>query len=501
MSEISIQNLSFTHEGSFEPVFTDVSFRFDTAWKLGLTGRNGRGKTTLLRLLQGAYPYEGTISAPGVRFAYFPYAVDAPARTALAVLRAQCPGREDWELERELSLLALREDALARPFARLSQGEQTKVLLAAMFLRADAYLLIDEPTNHLDAAARQAVAAYLRRKRGYLLVSHDRDFLDGCVDHILSINRSDIQVMAGNFSVWQRETFQREQSELARQARLRQEVRRLQDAAAQTTRWSDAVERTKYNTKNSGLRVDRGYIGHKSAKMMARARQLERRRQEAAAEKAALLQNRETAAPLRLTPLAFHTERLVEVRGAAVSYGGQAVLQGVDLTVRQGERVALTGPNGCGKTTLLRLILGELPDGAGAVARSGRLILSQIPQSAGEVRGSLEAFLEAGGVDRSRALAVLRKLGFERAQFELPLERYSAGQKKKLLLTRSLLTPAHLYVWDEPLNYIDVVSRMQIEELILESRPTLLFVEHDQAFCRRIATRTVSLAPRAEADA
>ena len=133
MALIQIEHLSFSYPSSYDPIFEDVSLRLDTSWKLGFIGRNGRGKTTFFKLLMGRYEYAGSIRAP-VAFDYFPYPVPDPGRPTRAVLEGVCPGAESWQLERELSLLGVRPDALDRPFASLSNGEQTKVLLAALFL-------------------------------------------------------------------------------------------------------------------------------------------------------------------------------------------------------------------------------------------------------------------------------------------------------------------------------------------------------------------------------
>lgn len=199
MSMIDVVNLSFSYEGSFEEVFEDVSFRIDTDWKLGFVGRNGRGKTTFLNLLMGKYKYQGVISA-SVEFAYFPYSVKEIDRMTMEILEEVNPQFEEWQLFRELNLLNVEAEVLYRPFSSLSYGEREKVLLAVLFLGEERFLLIDEPTNHLDVEARRQIAQYLNRKKGFILVSHDRDFLDSCVDHILSINKMDIEVQKGNFS-------------------------------------------------------------------------------------------------------------------------------------------------------------------------------------------------------------------------------------------------------------------------------------------------------------
>ena len=175
MSLIQVSELNFTYPGSFDPVFEDCSFQLDTNWKLGLTGRNGRGKTTFLRLLCGEYDYQGSISK-SVDCDYFPFPVTRPARPAREILEELHPELEEWRLLREMAALSLDEALLDRSFATLSPGEQTKLLLALLFTRDNRFLLIDEPTNHLDLAGREQVSRYLNGKKGFILVSHDRAF-------------------------------------------------------------------------------------------------------------------------------------------------------------------------------------------------------------------------------------------------------------------------------------------------------------------------------------
>ena len=178
MSLINIQNLTFSYEGSYDNIFEDVSFQIDTDWKLGFIGRNGRGKTTFLKLLLGEYEYSGTISA-SVDFEYFPYIVTDEDKNTIDALTEIHPDFLYWQLQRELSLLEVDENVLYRPFSTLSKGEQTKVLLSILFLKENSFLLIDEPTNHLDMKGRELVSRYLNRKKGFNLVSHDRAFLYG----------------------------------------------------------------------------------------------------------------------------------------------------------------------------------------------------------------------------------------------------------------------------------------------------------------------------------
>ena len=491
MSMIRVENLTFAYPGSYDNVFENVSFQFDTGWKLGFLGRNGRGKTTFLRLLLGEHSSGGGISgAPPC--AYFPHEPEDPSRMTLEVLQEAAPTAEEWELLRETGRLGIEAEALYRPFSTLSNGERTKALLAALFCGEERYLLIDEPTNHLDARGRQAVAEYLGRKRGFLLVSHDRAFLDGCVDHVMALNRTGVEVQSGNFSSWWENRHRRDAFEQARNQQLRKEVGRLRQAAAQTSRWSDKVEATKKGTRTAGLRPDRGYIGHKSAKMMQRAKSIEDRRQRALEEKEGLLKDLERAEALKLRPLAARG-RLLEARGLSLFYGERRVCGPLDFRLEPGQRIALDGGNGCGKSTLLKFLLGEEITSEGTLVKLSGMTVSYVPQDTSHLRGRLRDYIRQSGVEEPLLLAILRKLDFPREQFEKNMEDWSAGQRKKVLLARSLCDSAHLYIWDEPLNYIDVWSRMQIEELLLAFQPTMLFVEHDETFRQRIATEVITI--------
>lgn len=492
MAQITISNLTFAYEGSYDTIFEDVSFRIDSDWKLGFTGRNGRGKTTFLNLLQGKYPYSGTIST-NLSFEYFPFPVQDDTQQTIDILYQINPYLELWELQRELSLLEVEQDVLYRPFYTLSNGERTKVLLAALFLKDNSYLLIDEPTNHLDTWGRELVSRYLKSKKGFILVSHDRRFLDDTVDHILSINKTNIEVQQGNFSSWWENKELQDAYELAQNEKLKKDIKRLSAAAKRTETWSDKVEQTKYGTRNAGLRVDRGFIGHKSAKMMKRSKNIIGRQQDLIQEKGKLLKNLEQAEPLKITPLVYHSASLLNLKNVSLRYGEKVVCKDVSFTVNRGDRIALQGKNGSGKSTVLKLLCGEEIAYTGDFYRGSGLKLSYISQDTSYLQGDLKAYSKACGIDESLFKAILRKLDFSRVQFEKDMADFSEGQKKKVLIARSLSEQAHLYIWDEPLNFIDILSRMQIEQLLLDFQPTILFVEHDRAFCQDIATETVLL--------
>ncbi len=346
----------------------------------------------------------------------------------------------------------------------------------------------------MDMSARDTVARYLNGKGGFILVSHDRAFLDGCIDHILSINKANIEIQSGNFSSWWQNKQLQDEFEAAENERLKKDITRLAAAARRTASWSDKSERGKIGfdpRKTEKSKGRRAFEGEKARKMMARSKSIQDRQQRDIEEKEKLLKNIDTAESLKIFPLAYHASRLLSQEDVSVSYGETPVFRGVTFTLERGDRLALNGGNGSGKSSILKLLCGEdIPHG-GTVTLGSRLSISYVPQDASFLAGSLDDF--ADGIDGALFRAILRKLDFSRAQFDKDMRDFSAGQKKKALLARSLCQQAHVYIWDEPLNYIDVLSRMQIEELILEYTPTLLFVEHDRAFCERIATKTVRL--------
>ncbi|MDE7280243.1 MAG: ABC-F type ribosomal protection protein [Ruminiclostridium sp.] len=497
MSIINITNLTFAYDGGYENIFENVSFRIDTDWKTGLTGRNGRGKTTFLKLLMKEYEYRGVISA-STDFEYFPYKVSSEEFTTIEVIEEIAPEVQYWQISREINLLETEEEILYRPFGTLSKGEQTKALLAAMFLKENAFLLIDEPTNHLDIKGRESVSRYLNGKKGFILVSHDRLFLDSCIDHIMSINRSDIQIQKGNFSSWLQNKERQDSFELAENNKLKKEIKRLEKAVKETTRWSDKAESRKIGIDPMKIDNKSGYRplqAAKSKKLMARAKAIETRREDALEEKTKLLKNIESADKLKIGQLEYRSERLLTVQKLSAGYGGAPVFEDISLEIINGDRIWLQGSNGSGKSTLIKLILGSANSiiQKGIIEKGSGLKISYVPQDTSDLQGRLSDYAKEYDIEDSFFKAILSKLNFSDLRFDRRIEDMSMGQKKKVLIARSLCEKVHLHIWDEPMNYIDVISRMQIEEVLLEFKPTVLFVEHDRAFGEKIANKVISL--------
>lgn len=512
MAQIQVIDLTFSYEGSADDVLKNVNFNIDTDWKLGLIGRNGKGKTTLLNLFMGRYEYQGTIKA-GSRFDYFPYQVSDSdlKKNASDLIESWKPQVEIWQVMIQMNELKMDSECLYRPFGTLSFGERTRVMLAVLFAAENEFLLIDEPTNHLDTGAREIVKEYLASKKGFILVSHDRDLLDSVCDHVLVLNRATIEVQAGNFSTWWENKEKKDSYQQAENEKHLKEIGKLKAAADRSSRWADKNENTKIGydpIKEHDRSIStRAYIGAKTKKMQSRVKNFEQRIGREIEEKEGLLQDIEKVADLKIQPLRFHKEVLINANDVSIGYEGaeKSLFDGLRFQVKRGERVILSGKNGCGKSSILKAVLQkanyqELSDNSGLII-SGNLEvtsgmkISYINQDTSFLSGTLRKFCEARQLDESLFLAVLRQLDLGREQFVKNMEDFSEGQKKKVLIAASLITPAHLYIWDEPLNFIDVFSRMQIERLILQYEPTMLLVEHDVRFQEKVATAVIDINP------
>ena len=492
MSLISVRNLSFGYDGSLNNIFENVSFNIDTNWKIGLIGRNGKGKTTFLKLLLGEYQYKGMISK-SVEFDYFPYEVKNKERMSIEIVEEIAPNVEDWQIIKELNLLNTDTEILYRNFNLLSGGEQVKILLISLFLKENNFLLIDEPTNHLDIETRNNLIEYLNKKKGFILVSHDRNFLDKVVNHIISINNTNIDIQKGNFSTWKENKDRQDNFELTQNEKIKKDIDRLEIASKNTANWSDKIEKTKYNTTNSGSKVDRGYIGHQSAKMMKKSKVMEKRIEKAIEEKSSLLNNIDKNESLKIVPLESRKNPLILANKLQIKYDNKPIFNEISFEVNNGDRVAIIGKNGIGKSSILKLIIGKKINYNGDIKIANDLKISYVSQSTQELKGTLKEYASYNKLDESIFKAMLSKMGFSKLEFEKNIEQMSEGQKKKVLLAKSISESANIYIWDEPLNYIDILTRIQLEESILKYKPTIIFVEHDEAFIKNVATKVINL--------
>ncbi len=533
MPAIVFTHLSFHYDTPYAEVFRDVDLLIDSGWRAGLVGRNGRGKTTMLRLITGELsPTAGSLHVPFEAQLFPPRSEPAPGTRTFDVIKDALGPYRTWEADmqglledgsepaierysaiqetyqaaggyevdaaiaREFDAMRLAASLLERDFHTLSGGERTRALITSLFLLTDRYPLIDEPTNHLDANGRTALADYLAAKAGFLLVSHDRRFLDRTVDHVASINASDVRVNQGTYAEWKAQIETEELHEARTRDNIERQVRQLKRAAAERRQGAASREADKHsNSASSGgsAMLDTGFIGHRAAKQMRRALNIERRMNAALADKEGLLANREKERELRVTTSNARSDALLTVQNLGLERDGRQLFHDLSFAIEAGERIAITGANGTGKSSLLDIITGDLEPSGGLVSRKSYIHVARSYQIPRWRSGNLRDHLVAAAIDETRFRQMMGVVGVSGDVFEAPLETFSQGQLKKVDLVHSLMSEADLLLWDEPLNYIDVMGREQIESAILDNEPTLLFVEHDLEFVERVATRIVAL--------
>ena len=395
---------------------------------------------------------------------------------------------EQWRLERECQLLGLDKSVLWQPFKQLSGGEQTKVMLAALFCDDHRFTLLDEPTNHLDVKARAIVARYLQKKSGFIVVSHDRNFIDEIVDHILVIEKSKLALYKGDFSTYEAQKKLQDEYELDQNRMLKNEIERLHKTAREKADWAAEREKPAGNDP----------FGNAIAKRMnKRAKAIEKRVHEKIEEKTKLLKNIEQISDLTINCEFTHRNPVLRVKDFTLSYDdGAPLFKSLTFDMYQHEQVAIVGPNGSGKTSLLSFLQGTFRGNVhGEIVIPKELPKSFVRQEHDDNRGKLKDFVATKNIDYTLFLNNLRILGFERDVFLVNIENMSNGQQKKVELAASLGLTAELYIWDEPLNYLDVFNQQQIEKMINKYKPTLLFVEHDEAFVQGVATKVIELQP------
>ncbi len=512
MAMIDINNLTFAYDGSSTNVFEGLTLRFDTDWKLGLVGRNGKGKTTFLRLLMGEYEYSGTISA-GESFRYFPAVIPVNKwdEMAITLLQDAFPDREDWMILREVNLMGMNAELLYRPWTTLSFGERTKIMLCCLFSGENEFLLIDEPTNHLDEKSREAVKNYLQGKNGFILVSHDRDILDAVTDHTLAFNRTSVEVVRGNFTTWWENKQQRDQSEAAQNENLRRDIKRLEDAARKASAKANHIESQKIGTdpiKDHDRSIStRAYLGAKSKKLQQGKKNMEKRQAREIDLKKDLLKDTEKTESLKIHPVPYRTNTIIRLKDLSLRYEDSKNVLGENISaeINNGDRVLIKGSNGSGKSSLIKVILRMLGSnhediiGSEKILTSGQLYVapgvtvSYLSQDTSHMHGTPAEYALTRGIDRTLFFTILRKLDFEPDAFDADISTYSEGQKKKTAIAASLSMSSNIYIWDEPLNYVDIFSRMQFESLLMEYKPTMLVVEHDKYFADKVATKVIEL--------
>ena len=234
--------------------------------------------------------------------------------------------------------------------------------------------------------------------------------------------------------------------------------------------------------------------------MMKSSKTLEQRIDKAIDEKTNLLKNIDRNDKLKIIPLMSNRNPLTYLNNLQIKYNNEPIFNSITFEVNNGDRVAIVGKNGAGKSSILKLLLGENLQYSGDFKVANDLRISYVSQTTDFLKGTLKSYALENHIDESIFKAMLVKMGFSQEDFDTEIQNMSEGQKKKVLIAQSISEQAHIYIWDEPLNYIDILTREQIEDAILTYKPTLIFVEHDERFIEKIATKVMKIEKRIECD-
>ncbi|MDO9300834.1 MAG: ATP-binding cassette domain-containing protein, partial [Anaerolineales bacterium] len=463
MALISLENISLGFGGP--RLFDGINLQIEQGEWLGLLGRNGMGKSTLLKLVNGDInPQDGSVSRQqNLRTAYLPQEV--PAGIVGKVFDIVADGLDThhdehhWQgqlqVEQVISRMQLDTDAR---FETLSAGMKRRVMLARGLVRDPELLLLDEPTNHLDIASIDWLEGFLKRWGGTLLfVTHDRVFLQKLTTRIVELDRG--RLFDWNCSY----TTFLERKEAMLTAEAEQNVLFDKKLAQEEVWIRKGIEARR--TRNEG-----------------RVRALKRLREER-------LARRERPGKVRMQ---VQTEKrsgklVIEAENVNYAFGDQSIVSDFTTTIQRGDKVGIIGPNGSGKTTLLRLLLGELTPQSGTVEYGTNLEIAYFDQLRAQLDDSKSVLDNVGqGSDnvtingRSRNLNVyLEDFLFSKDRVNAPISALSGGERNRLLLARLFAQPANLLVMDEPTNDLDVETLEILEDLLLEYDGTLLLVSHD----------------------
>ncbi len=517
MIEIQINSLVKSFEVGHN-VLDGLTFQIDQGERVGLLGRNGAGKTTLFRILTGELDHdEGQVSiASGHRLGLisqipvYPagYTVEDVLRSAFARLESlagemealegrMAAGESDPALLRRYGSLAERFEVFGgydtdvavnkianglsispeqrkQLFDSLSGGEKTRVNLGRLILEDTDILLLDEPTNHLDLHATEWLEEYIRGFRGTVLaISHDRYFLDRVVTRVIEIEGGKAEFYSGNYSFYAVEKERRYQERLKQYQKEQAKIEQLEKAAEQLRVWAFmGMDKTYRRAVNIERRIER---------MRTTAKPTKARKMDA-----------------RFSTAEFHGDEMLGIRNVAKSYGDKRLFSGITLKAEGGERIALIGDNGTGKSTLIKMIMGELYPDDGRIKLGPQAKPAYLPQIIhfDHPDWNLVENMMASkrGLSAQSARNRLAAYDFRGEDVFKPVSVLSGGEQSRLRLCMLMDGEVNFLILDEPTNHLDIASREWIEEAVESYDGTLLFVSHDRYFINRFATRIWELA-------
>ena len=475
---LQLSDISLTFGG--DPVFDDLSLVVQPGDRVALVGRNGSGKSTLMKVMGGLVePDRGeVVPGPGVSVGYMEQDPDMSGFSTLGDFAIH--GLEASDLYKvERAGEGLKFDP-ARPVETASGGERRRAALARLMAEAPDLMLLDEPTNHLDIEAIAWLEAELKATRaGFVLISHDRAFLRELTRATLWIDRGMVRRQEKGFDAfeaWRDSTWEQEDT-------ARHMLNRKIKAEA---RW--AVEGISARRKRN----------------MGRVRAL----QDLRAERAAQIK-RQGAAAMALDAGPKSGRKVLEARGISKAYDGKVILEPFDLKVQRGDRIAFVGPNGVGKTTLLKILIGEVQPDTGNVTLGTNLELAVFDQARSKldpdatlwdsltgdpdmrVSGKADQVMVRG--TPKHVVGYLKEFLFDEAQARAPVRSLSGGEKARLLLARIMARQSNLLVLDEPTNDLDVETLDRMQDLLGQYDGTVLLVSHDRDFLDRVAVTTIAM--------
>lgn len=481
MALISLQDVSIGFGGP--RLLEEINLQIESGEWVGLLGRNGMGKSTLLKLIAGEIePHDGTIARQlGIKIAYLPQEVPQGlvgrvreiVESGLEIAATPLGEEHQWQRGHQVDKILSRMelDAEAR-FEVLSAGMKRRVYLARGLVREPNLLLLDEPTNHLDIASIDWLEGFLKRWGGTLVfVTHDRVFLQRLATRIIELDR-------GKLFDWNCDypTFIKRKEEM------------LSAEAAQ-----NLVFDKKLAQEEAWIR--RG-IEARRTRNEGRVRALKRLRQQRA-------ERRELSGKVRMQIAAENRSgRLViEAENVSYAYGDKTIVRDFSTTIQRGDKIGIVGPNGSGKTTLLRLLMGDLRPALGEVRHGTNVAMAYFDQLRAQLDEN-KSVLDNVGQGRDtitingqarNLMGYLEDFLFTRDRVRAPISALSGGERNRLLLARLFTQPANLLILDEPTNDLDIETLEVLEDLLLDYEGTLLLVSHDRAFLNNIVTSTLIL--------
>lgn len=475
---LQLSDISLTFGG--DPVFDNLSLVVQPGDRVALVGRNGSGKSTLMKVMGGLVEVDRgeVVPGPGVSVGYMEQDPDMKGFATLGDFAIHGLGPSDlYKVERAGE--GLKFDP-ARPVETASGGERRRAALARLMAEAPDLMLLDEPTNHLDIEAIAWLEAELKATRaGFVLISHDRAFLRELTRATLWIDRGTVRRQEKGFDAFEawRDTVWEEEDT------VRHKLNRKIKAEA---RW--AVEGISARRKRN----------------MGRVRAL----QDLRAERAAQIK-RQGAAAMALDAGPKSGRKVLEATGISKSYDGKVILEPFTLKVQRGDRIAFVGPNGVGKTTLLKMLIGEVAPDTGSVAMGTNLELAVFDQARSKldpdaslwdsltsdpdmrVSGKADQVMVRG--NPKHVVGYLKEFLFDEAQARAPVRSLSGGEKARLLLARIMARQSNVLVLDEPTNDLDVETLDLLQDLLGQYDGTVLLVSHDRDFLDRVAVTTIAM--------